>query len=44
VGRRERVIEHVIAYAATEGDSFRLVERPMNAKINSALAVFFLGP
>ena len=39
----EGVIEHVIGHVATKGDSLRFVERPVNAKINSALAVLFLG-
>ena len=41
--RRESVIENVIAYPATLGDSFRLVKGPMNAEINPALAILFLG-
>ena len=40
---REGVIEHVIGNAATKGDSLRLVKGPVNAKINSALAVLFCG-
>src|SRR5438128_6045735 len=41
-GRRESVIEYVIAHPAARGDPFRFVEGPMNAKINPALAVLFL--
>jgi hypothetical protein len=37
------VIENVIAYPTTEGDSLRFVEGPVNAEINSALTVLFLG-
>src|SRR6266481_2591156 len=40
---REGVIEHVIGDAAAKGDSLRFVKGPMNAKINSTLAVLFLG-
>src|SRR6266853_859625 len=40
---REGVIEHVIGNAATKGDSLRLVKGPVNAKINSALAVQLVG-
>ena len=36
------MIEHVIGDAATKGDSFGLVEGPMNTKINPALAVLLL--
>ena len=43
VRRPESVIEYVIAYAATKGDSLRFVKGPVNAEINSALTVLFLG-
>ena len=42
MSRCEGVIEHVIAYAATKGDSLRFVKGPVNAKINSALTVLLL--
>jgi hypothetical protein len=41
--RPESVIEYVIAHPAAQGDPFGLVEGPMNAEINPALAVLFLG-
>ena len=41
VHRPESVIENVIAYAATEADSFRLIKRPVDAEINSTLPVLF---
>jgi hypothetical protein len=41
--RPESVIEYVIAHAATLGDAFGLIEGPMNAEINPALAILFLS-
>ena len=41
--RPESVIEYVIAYPTTLGDAFGLIEGPMNAEINPALAILFLG-
>ena len=38
----ENVIEYVIAYPTTLGDAFRLIEGPMNAEINPALAILFV--
>jgi hypothetical protein len=41
--RPESVIEYVVAYAATQRDPLGLVEGPMNAEINPALAILFLS-
>src|SRR5260370_16156073 len=41
--RPESVIEYVIAYPATLGDAFGLIEGPMNAEINPALAILFFS-
>ena len=41
--RRERVLEYVVRYLTALSDSSRLIKSPMNAEVNSALAVFFLG-
>jgi len=43
VNRREGVIKNVIGHAATERDPLGLVKDPVDSKINSALAVLFLG-
>src|SRR5947209_15796173 len=40
---REGVIEDVIGDVAALGDSCGLIERPVDAEINPALAVFFFG-
>src|SRR4030095_466981 len=40
---RERVIKNVIAHAAPKSDPFRFVKGPVDAKVNPALAVLFLG-
>src|SRR5947208_97062 len=37
------MIEDVIGHAVTQSDSLRFVKGPVNAKINPALAVLFLG-
>src|SRR5437899_12255532 len=37
------MIEHVIGYPPTKDDPLDLVERPMDPKINPALAILFLG-
>ena len=39
----ERVIKNVIAHAAPKSDPFRFVKGPVDAKVNPALAVLFLG-
>src|SRR5437867_13314281 len=39
--RHERVVEHVISHLSAESNTRRLVERPVDAQVNSALAVFF---
>ena len=39
--RREGVIEDVVGHVPALGDALRFVERPVNAEINPALAVFF---
>src|SRR2546430_10718028 len=39
--RREGVVEDVVGYVAALGDRLGLVERPVDAEINPALAVFF---
>jgi len=39
----ESVIVHVIAHPAPRSNPFCLVEGPVDAEINSALAVFFLS-
>jgi hypothetical protein len=41
--RQERVLEHVIRHAPALGDPLGLVERPVNAEVNTTLTVFFLG-
>ena len=41
--RPESVIEYVIADPTTLGYAFGLIEGPMNAEINPALAVFFFS-
>ena len=41
--RPESVIEYVIAYPTTGGDSFGLIEGPMKTEINPALAILFLS-
>src|SRR4029077_3602633 len=38
---KKRVGKHVSPHAPSLGDTFHLVERPVNAEINSALSVFF---
>ena len=39
--RREGVVEDVVGYVAALGDRLGFVERPVDAEINPALAVFF---
>ena len=39
--RGESAIEDVVSHPAALDDAFRLVERPVNAKVNSTLAIFF---
>src|ERR1043165_9672944 len=41
--RRERVVEHVIAHAPAQSDTLGLVELPVDAEIDSALAVLFFS-
>ena len=41
--RHERVVEHEITHTPAQGDAFRLVEYPVDAEVNSALAVLFLS-
>ena len=41
--RREGVIEDTVRYITALGDALGLVERPVNAEIDSALAVFLFG-
>lgn len=41
--RCERLLENVIRYAPPLRDPFRLIKRPVDAEVNSALAIFFLG-
>src|SRR5256886_16086633 len=41
--RREGVVEDVVGYVAALGDRWGFVERPVDAEINPALAVFFFG-
>src|SRR2546430_17635656 len=41
--RREGVVEDVVGDAAALGDGLGFVERPVDAEINPALAVFFFG-
>src|ERR1700730_12858718 len=40
---REGVVEDVVGHVAALGDGLGLVEVPVDAEINSALAVFFFG-
>jgi hypothetical protein len=37
------MIEHVIGYETTKGDSLGLIKGPVDSEINPALAIFFLG-
>src|SRR6266567_4686939 len=37
------MVEHMVAHAAALGDTFALVEGPVNAEIDPALAILFLG-
>src|SRR5438046_7735526 len=39
---QEHVVEHVIAHAPAQDDAFRLVEFPVDAEIDAALAVLLL--
>ena len=43
VNRQERVIENVVGDASTLTDAGSLIEVPVDAEINSALAIFFFG-
>src|SRR5712692_9454065 len=40
---QEGVVEDVVGHVAALGDRLRFVERPVDAEINPALAVFFFG-
>src|SRR5262245_52760308 len=41
--RRKRIRKHVICHIPALDNSLSLVERPVNTKVNSALAIFFLS-
>src|SRR5882724_187100 len=41
--RHEGVLKHVIRHASAQGDAVRLVERPVDAEVDPALAVLLLG-
>jgi hypothetical protein len=41
--RYESVLEDVLRYAPALGDPFGLVERPVDAEVDPALAVFFFS-
>jgi hypothetical protein len=41
--RQEHVVEHIISYQSAQRDALRLIEGPVDAKIDSALAVLFLS-
>ena len=41
--RQERMVEDMVGHAAALGDAFALVEEPVDAEIDPALAVLFLG-
>src|SRR5687767_3460689 len=40
---RKRIRKHVICHIPALDNSLSLVERPVNTKVNSALAIFFLS-
>jgi hypothetical protein len=42
VKRAERVIEHVVAHAPSLSNALYLIERPMDAEVDAALAVLLL--
>ena len=41
--RHERVLEHVIRHAPALGDPLGLVKRPVDPKVDAALAILFLS-
>ena len=43
VQRREGMVEDVICDVSTLRNALRLIERPMDAEVNPALAILFLG-
>lgn len=41
--RHEHIIEHVVPHPPAQDDRLRLVERPVDAEVDSALAVLFFS-
>ena len=41
--RHEHVVEHVISHLSAQGDARRFVEGPVDAEVDSALAVLFFS-
>ena len=41
--RHEHVVEHIISHPSAQGDALRFVEGPVDAEVDSALAVLFFS-